>query len=72
MSHPAMSIEDRIGGLVTLALGVVLADVAATWMLDGLPLIVGWAASGLLFAALARSARASLDQASRSPASGCI
>ena len=48
--------------LVTLVLGVVLADVAAASLLDGLPLIVGWAATGLLFAALARGAEQRLEQ----------
>jgi hypothetical protein len=45
-----------------MTLGVVLADVAATRLLDGLPLVLGWAAGGALFAALARHARSGLDR----------
>ncbi len=44
-------------GLIALTLGVVLADVAAARLLDGLPLLAGWAASGLVFAALTRGAK---------------
>jgi uncharacterized membrane protein len=45
-----------------LALGVVLADVAAARVLDGLPLVVGWAAGGVLFAGLMRVAVPGLDR----------
>jgi uncharacterized membrane protein len=45
-----------------LVLGVVLADVGAALLLDGLPLVVGWAAGGVLFATLARVARPGLDR----------
>jgi uncharacterized membrane protein len=43
--------------LVVLTLGVVLANVAAVALLDGLPLVLGWSASAVGFAALARLAR---------------
>jgi uncharacterized membrane protein len=42
--------------LVALVIGVVLADLAVTALLDGLPLVLGWAAGGVVFAALARHA----------------
>ena len=45
-----------------LALGVVLADVAAARILEGLPLVVGWAAGGVLFAGLTRLAVPGLDR----------
>jgi uncharacterized membrane protein len=45
-----------------LALGVVLADVAAARVLDGLPLVLGWAAGGALFAGLTRLAVPGLDR----------
>jgi uncharacterized membrane protein len=45
-----------------LALGVVLADIAAARMLDGLPLVLGWAAGGALFAGLTRLAVPGLDR----------
>jgi uncharacterized membrane protein len=48
-------VADEIA-LLALTLGVVLADVAAARLLDGLPLIAAWAASGLLFAGLVRLA----------------
>ncbi len=43
--------------LVALALGVVLGDIAFATLADGLPLVLGWAAAGAGFAALARAAR---------------
>ena len=40
--------------LAALALAVVLGDVALASIVDGLPLLLGWAGSGVAFAALAR------------------
>ena len=54
-------VSDELG-LTAMTLGVVLADVAAARLLDGLPLIVGWAAAGLVFAALVRGASARLER----------
>jgi len=48
--------------LAALVLGVVLVDVAAVRLLDGLPLVAGWAAGGALFAALVRQAAPGADQ----------
>ena len=49
-------------GLAALTLGVVLADVAAARLLDGLPLIGAWAGSSLLFAGLVRVAAPGRDR----------
>lgn len=48
--------------LVMLTLGVVLADVAAARLLDGVPLIVTWVAGGVLFAALVGRATGDREQ----------
>jgi predicted membrane protein DUF2339 len=45
-----------------LALGVVLADVVAARVLDGLPLVLGWAAGGAVFAGLTRLAAPGPDR----------
>ncbi|HEX5617448.1 MAG TPA: DUF2339 domain-containing protein [Solirubrobacteraceae bacterium] len=45
-----------------LALGVVLADVAASVFLDGIPLEMAWAAGGLVLAVLARSATVPIER----------
>ena len=50
-------------GLVLLALGVVLADVAFGAVADGLPLVAGWAAGSVACSALARTARRTGDEA---------
>ncbi|MEA2135478.1 MAG: hypothetical protein QOC68_3387 [Solirubrobacteraceae bacterium] len=47
--------------LASAALGIVLADVAFASAVDGLPLVAGWAVSGVAMAALARAARTRLD-----------
>jgi uncharacterized membrane protein len=47
--------------LAATALGIVLADVAFASAFDGLPLVAGWAASGVAMAALARAATNRLD-----------
>jgi uncharacterized membrane protein len=47
--------------LAAAALGIVLADVAFASAVDGLPLVAGWAASGVAMAALARAATNRLD-----------
>jgi uncharacterized membrane protein len=49
-------------GLIALALGIVLADVAFASVVDGLPVLLGFTASGIGFAALLRrGARANGD-----------
>ena len=47
--------------VVGLALGVLLADVAFASLVDGLPLVLGWAAGAAGFAALARASRHRAD-----------
>jgi Predicted membrane protein (DUF2339) len=54
-------VSDELG-LVALVLGVVLADLAAVALLDGLPLVLGWAAGGVVFAALVRFAAPGPDE----------
>jgi uncharacterized membrane protein len=49
--------------LTLAALGIVLADVAFASIADGLPLVLGWAAGAVGFAALARVARHDVDEA---------
>jgi len=56
----------RLSRELTLALaglGIVLADVAFASVTGGLPLVLGWAAGGVAFAALARTARHRADTA---------
>ena len=48
--------------LALAGLGVVFADVAFASVADGLPLVLGWAAGGVAFSALARAARRPLDE----------
>jgi uncharacterized membrane protein len=48
--------------MAALVLGVMLADVAAARILDGLPLVLTWAAGGALFAGLTRRAVPGLDR----------
>ena len=47
--------------LASAAIGIVLADVAFASAVDGLPLVAGWAVSGVAMAALARTATQRLD-----------
>ena len=47
--------------LAATGLGIVLADVAFASIADGLPLVVGWAASAVGFSVLARAARRRAD-----------
>ena len=47
--------------LAAAVLGVVLADIAFASVVDGLPLVAGWAASGVAMAALVRAATHRLD-----------
>jgi hypothetical protein len=48
--------------MAALGIGVVLADVAASRILGGLPLALGWAATGLVFAGLVRLATPGMDR----------
>jgi hypothetical protein len=48
--------------LIGLILGVVLADVAAARVLDGLPLVAAWVGAGVVMAALVRGARPGAEQ----------
>ncbi|HET9739598.1 MAG TPA: DUF2339 domain-containing protein [Solirubrobacteraceae bacterium] len=54
-------VADEIA-FAALTLGVVLADVAAARLLDGLPLVGAWAGSSLLFAGLVRLAAPGRDR----------
>ena len=47
--------------LAAAAIGIVLADVAFASVVDGLPLVAGWAFGGVAMAALARAATNRLD-----------
>ena len=47
--------------LAAAVLGVALADIAFASVVDGLPLVAGWAASGVAMAALVRAATHGLD-----------
>ena len=47
--------------LAAAVLGVALADIAFASVVDGLPLVAGWAASGVAMAALVRAATHRLD-----------
>ena len=47
--------------LAAAVLGVVLANIAFASVVDGLPLVAGWAASGVAMAALVRAATRRLD-----------
>jgi uncharacterized membrane protein len=48
--------------LVAAGLGIVLADVAYASVVDGLPLVLGWAAGAAGFSALARRAHGRVDE----------
>jgi uncharacterized membrane protein len=47
--------------LAAAAIGIVLANVAFASAVDGLPLVAGWAVSGVAMAALARAAKTRVD-----------
>jgi uncharacterized membrane protein len=47
--------------LAAAVLGVALADIAFASVVDGLPLVAGWAASGVALAAVVRTAKHRLD-----------
>ena len=55
--------------LAATALGIVLADVAFASAFDGLPLVAGWAASGVAMARSPARPRTASTASSRSPAS---